>query len=312
MYAVFDRQSARPPPCIATCKTPWTDPGTVDNPGIGYESASSHLRAIRLAKYGANSCEAKAPSGLSSESHSGDLAEFYCGAILSDNTTGAFRGGGAVAYSRSDPNVSLAYAVQQWSPVNELPVVVVCYGSVENTEEICQLYGLDPKSEYSPAELIRELYCRDFADADRDGSDQPATCLQAITGDWCFVLFDAATQYLLAAQSAAPRAPLYWGCAADDGAVMFSTDPAVLPSLCGDVTEFPHSCFFENDGFQNPSYEYGNIFSFTRRSTLSSGTLKRTLQPIVRVDSADQICGINFRTMSGVDLCTMDTARCAV
>jgi len=272
------------------------------------------LRDIRRAKYGAHSPEANPPGGVSTNTHS-DFAEFYCGAILSDNTTGAFRGGGAVAYSRSDPNVTLAYAVQQWSPVNELPVVVVCYGSVTNTEEICQLYGLDSKIEYSPAELIRELYCQDFADADRDTSDQPATCLQAISGDWCFVLFDAATQYLLAAQSAAPLAPLYWGCAAEDGAVMFSTEPIVLPpqrspSACGGATEFPHACYFENDGFQNPTYEFGSIFSFTHRSSTSNtSALRRTLQPMLRVDSANRICGINFRTMSGVDLCSMDTAR---
>jgi len=54
---------------------------------IGYECASSHLRDIRRAKYGAHSPEANPPGGVSTNTHS-DFAEFYCGAILSDNTTG--------------------------------------------------------------------------------------------------------------------------------------------------------------------------------------------------------------------------------
>ena len=51
---------------------------------------------------------------------------------------------------------------------------------------------------------------QDFADSDGDASDQPATCLNCLEGDWCFVLFDAASQYLLAAQSATPLKPIHW------------------------------------------------------------------------------------------------------
>lgn len=303
---MFDRLSARPPECMDTVHTPWNDPGIIENPGIGYERASAHLRAIRKAKYGEKSSEAKPPSGVPGDVNESDMVEFYCGAVLNDATCGAFRGGGAVAYSRSDPSVSMAYAVQQLAPVNELPVVVVCTGAVSNMEDMCQLYGLDPTVEYTTAEFIRELYCRDFADSDGDASDQPATCLNCLEGDWCFVLFDAASQYLLAAQSATPLKPIHWGCAADDGSLLFSTEPAVLPRLCtskdsAGPTEFPHSCYFENDGFQNPSYEHGNIFSFTRRLAM-----KRALQPLLKVDSSNHICGINFRTQSGANLCSMD------
>jgi hypothetical protein len=41
---------------------------------------------------------------------------------------------------------------------------------------------------------------QDFADQYGDMSDQPATLLAALEGDWSFVLFDTASSYLLAAQ----------------------------------------------------------------------------------------------------------------
>jgi len=129
-------------------------------------------------------------------------------------------------------------------------MAVVFSGSITNEEEIRAMYGLPahPPGTQTPAELIRDLYCQvneaqrrhddgveeeegdrsleltcsvrrpgvplqDFADQYGDMSDQPATALAALEGDWSFVLYDTASSYLLVAQAANPTHPLHWGAA---------------------------------------------------------------------------------------------------
>jgi len=301
MFAVFDRDCARPPECLQSRKENYVDIGGRFNPGEGYERASHHLRSIRRLKYGSASPEAH-PLGALASHIGNDFEEFYCGAVLSKNTTGAFRGGGAVGYSKSAP-VTFAYAVQQCLPSLQLPVVVVCTGNVTNTAEVRALYGLPEVPDQSAANLVLDLYCSNFSDAYGDGSDQPATCLSVMEGDWSFVLFDAGQQYLLVGQSGKPRYTLQWGTARDDGALIISTEPEVLKVLCsshcGGPVQFPPGCYFENDGFMNPTYESGTIFSFSRPKS------RRSVKPVPRVDSHNLICGITFRTQSNTDLCTM-------
>mmetsp|Transcript_43032 Transcript_43032/g.80652 ORF Transcript_43032/g.80652 Transcript_43032/m.80652 type:complete len:309 (-) Transcript_43032:280-1206(-) len=302
MYAVFARECARPPPSFDTIKARWTDPAAHFNPGLGYERASYHLHEIRKLKYGTASLEARQAGPLSTNET--DFKEFYCGAIISPRSTGAFRGGGAVAYSRADPSVTMAYAVQKYEPVCDLPVVVVCSGNITNAVDLRSLYGLPEAPKKSPAENLLDLYCRDFSDAYGDTSDQPNTCLSVLEGDWCFVLFDAASQYLLVGQSVSPAHALHWGTAKEDGALLFSTEPSLLPTMCssanGGPIVFPRGCYFENDGFLNPTYECGTIFSLNRPKVC------RPVNAMPRVNSRNMVCGISFRSMSNTDLCTME------
>lgn len=59
--------------------------------------------------------------------------------------------------------------------------------------------------------MLRRLYNEGFQDAYGDDTDQPATMLAALEGDWAFVLFDSRNGYLLAARSTSGRARLFWG-----------------------------------------------------------------------------------------------------
>ena len=147
MFAVFDRDCARPPECLQSRKENYVDIGGRFNPGWepnrrpflsapapappstavaftffptkkrlkllvrhiqpiqqpayrlltsrnvlrcsreGYERASHHLRSIRRLKYGSASPEAH-PLGALASHIGNDFEEFYCGAVLSKNTTG--------------------------------------------------------------------------------------------------------------------------------------------------------------------------------------------------------------------------------
>jgi len=298
MFAVFDRHCARPPECLQSRKENYVSQG--GNPGEGYDRASHHLRAIRRLRYGTASPEARPLGALAHDGHAADFQEFYCGPVLSDHSSGAFRGGGAVAYSKSAP-VTFAYAT---GTDNQLPAVVVCTGSIKNTAEVRALYGLPEVPNQSAANLVLDLYCNDFSDVYGDGSDQPATCLSVLDGDWSFVLFDSGQQYLLVGQSGNPRHNLHWGTAQDDGALIISSEPEVLKVLCssnnGGPAHFPPGCYFENDGFLNPTYESGTIFSFNRPKS------RRPVHPVLKHSrSHNRICSITFRTQSNTDLCSL-------
>lgn len=294
---MFDRDCARPPSCLDASNAEWVDPATRWNPGEGYERASHHLHAIRKLRYGERNPEAHNFGPFHAES---DFQEFYCGAVLADHTSGAFRGGGAVAFSRSSP-VTMAWAVQQCEPAKQLPAVVVCSGKMTNAKEVRALYGLPDSPTATASQTLLDLYCKDFGDLYGDITDQPATCLSCLEGDWSFVLFDATDQYLLVGESNIPKYALHWGTAKEDGALLFSTEPELLPPMCssknGGPTKFPPGCYFENDGFLNPTYESGTIFSFNRPKA------KRPVRAMPRVDSRNHVCGISFRTASNTDLC---------
>lgn len=288
MFAVFDHDCARPPPCLDNSTAAAVDPEE------GYERALHHMNALKRLKYGEGHPELTSKNG-------GDFQEFYCGTLEADDTTRTFRGGGAVAFCQSEAQVTLAWAVQQWGPESsQLPCVVVCAGDVTNSQELRTLYGLPTEGEPSAAQMILDLYCRDFGDKDGDTSDQPATCLNNMEGDWSFVLFDAGDQYLLAGQSGTASHPMHWGTAKEDGALMFSTQADLVSELCSGPTHFPPGCFFQNDGFLNPTYDSGQISSFNHPMHA------RAVKPIPRVDSKNHVFGISFRTVSNTDLCAME------
>lgn len=292
MYAVFDREVARAPPAIA-----------FEGNG-GHETHEKHLRDIKASRYGPNyACNQEATRDWESF----DLRP----TPQLQSTPDVQNVGGALAFSHSS-DATLAYAVYTMPPFAEQPMAVVFSGSITNEEEIRAMYGLPahPPGTQTPAELIRDLYCQDFADQYGDMSDQPATALAALEGDWSFVLYDTASSYLLVAQAANPTHPLHWGAARMDGALLFSTEPEMLPWMCscesGRPSPFPPACYYENDGFLNPAYEHGNIFSFHRLKG------HRLVKPLPKVDSRQNVCGISFRTESNKDIAAMDTPGNAI
>jgi hypothetical protein len=74
-----------------------------------------------------------------------------------------------------------------------------------------------------------------------------------------------------------------------DGALLFATEPEMLPWMCscetGRPSAFPPSCYYENDGFLNPSFEHGNIFRYGGGSSQGGlrlrdrGVLRRVRRP---------------------------------
>ena len=75
--------------------------------------------------------------------------------------------------------------------------------------------GLPEQSlDEGPAHMLLALYVHGFADKYGDGSDQPATLIGSLAGDYAFILYDATNNYLLAARSVGGHCPMYWVSAA--------------------------------------------------------------------------------------------------
>jgi hypothetical protein len=53
---------------------------------------------------------------------------------------GKTSGGGALAFSKSS-DTTLAWAVYTMEPFNQMPMAVVCSGSITNAEDVRALYG---------------------------------------------------------------------------------------------------------------------------------------------------------------------------
>lgn len=99
-----------------------------------------------------------------------------------------------------------------------------------------------PGQDLTGAALVQHLYWSGFSDTEGDSTDQPATVLSAMQGDFAFVLYDAGAGYVLAARSSQGKTHFYWGLDADEHALVFATH---RPEAVGRLSDFPRGCFFE-------------------------------------------------------------------
>lgn len=187
-----------------------------------------------------------------------------------------------------------------------LQLSVVFRGQLNNVDEIRQLYRIpDTLCDDDPAQLLAALYSLGFEDKDGDTSDQPATCINSLEGDFAFLLFDESRRYLLVARDRNGAQPLYWGSVPEEGPLLFSSDLHGLKKTIdsGVAAEFPPGCMFESyeaassHAAEEAEYGWGNsnILRFTSAT-------KRHISTIPRVDSHGQVCGIVYRSQSGVEL----------
>eukprot|EP00740_Mantoniella_antarctica_P004824 CAMPEP_0181358832 /NCGR_PEP_ID=MMETSP1106-20121128/5744_1 /TAXON_ID=81844 /ORGANISM="Mantoniella antarctica, Strain SL-175" /LENGTH=304 /DNA_ID=CAMNT_0023471867 /DNA_START=302 /DNA_END=1216 /DNA_ORIENTATION=- len=226
--------------------------------------------------------------------------------------------------------------------VHVKPIAVVMHGRISNAQEMRELYGLPPAAlpavailsamgldveeeadggvmpppppaapNVEGAQLILDLYGRRFEDKDGDPSDQPATALTACEGSFSFVLLDSERDAVLIARSAESDShPLFWGTApsnpeddnggADDwdDSLLLSSDLAALDGPCGGAaTAFPRGAFYYCDN----SVDVGAI----QRLSMSVSRAKRRVQPLHKVNSSGQVCGLGFYTESGNDLAAL-------
>ncbi|GAQ88597.1 hypothetical protein KFL_004430020 [Klebsormidium nitens] len=280
MFAVIDRATARPPPPMDvsdSCAPEMRHKGedmpeeASGHPGLGYARELLTQRHMKNMRH-------ELPPHMKS------------------NVLELFVVGAAMAMDKKNPLVSYAEAT---SMDDDQKVLLVLYGKLENLGEIRELYDLLPPGEdpldfsatSESAELLMAMYLRGFVDAYGDCSAQPATCLDALQGDWAMVLYDASMEYLLVARDPGARAPLCWGTASETGALLFASDIRLLKNECGPgaaaASEFPAGCFFES----METDEYGHVRSYVRRG--------KPMRAIGRVDSHGQLCGTMFRVASG-------------
>lgn len=215
---------------------------------------------------------------------------------------GGFRmeSAGALCYATDAPISFAAAHSAAGTPV----AVVHCGESIGNVSEIRELYGLPVHADLrkdSSAQLLLDLYQKDFADAYGDDSDQPSTVMACLQGSFCFMLLDADRGYMLAARAGSESPPLYWGTSST-GALVFACDPDALAPLVtqpkGGPALFPADCYYES----STHADKGHVVGFTRRIN------RRELQPVSRVNSHGQLCGLGFHTQSGTDLSAMSVS----
>ena len=161
------------------------------------------------------------------------------------------------------------------------------------------------------AQLILELYDRRFEDKDGDPSDQPATALAACEGSFSFVLLDAERDAVLIARSMeSDTHPLFWGTAPSspeeamgdaqewDGSLLLSSDLASLDAPCGGAAVgFPLGAYYYCDD----AMDVGVI----QRLSTAVPRARRGVQPLHKVNSSGQVCGLGFYTQSGHDLASL-------
>jgi len=187
--------------------------------------------------------------------------------------------------------------------------VVLMEGAVTNGAELFELYDMDPASlpggaaaMPDGADLLVQLYGRGFADRDGDWSDQPATVLRAMKGDFAFVVYDPAAGYILAARSDTGRAHMYWGLDRREDTLVFATAQADAAPGVGHLSDFPRGCFFESQLVEGQGDS--NLATYVKE-----GPTGRALEATLRVDSRGHLCAMRFRTKSGVDLPIDDDDR---
>lgn len=217
---------------------------------------------------------------------------------------------------------------------------VVMNGHVGNAREMRELYALPPAEPTGPhfiakmdgsivppppspppshegAALILALYAKRFEDKDGDPSDQPSTALTACEGSFSFVLIDEEKDVVLVARSAeSDTHPMFWGTAPSnggedgtstdashasddwDGALLLSNDLAAIDVACGGAAAaFPLGAYYYRDA----SMDVGVI----QRLAVNCRGVKRRVNPLHRVNSSGQVCGLGFFTESGSDLASL-------
>jgi len=167
-------------------------------------------------------------------------------------------------------------------------LAVLATGEITNIEEIADLYSITPLPE-STADLLAVLYNQEFIDKDGDGSDQPMTAISSFEGSWAFIMYDADSEYFLAARSACGSHPLYWGTAATN------EDLVLVSSIEDGLTNFPAGCCFESHGDTT-----GDLENFTRHNPR-----RRPVNAFPSVDSHGHLQSLKYTTPSGHDLQSM-------
>ncbi|KAK9809075.1 hypothetical protein WJX72_008985 [[Myrmecia] bisecta] len=195
------------------------------------------------------------------------------------------RGGFALAGS----DVQLAE-----TDLNDSRVHVMFKGQISNMHEIYELYSVSeefrgPKPDF--ARFILSLYIEGFADVYGDWTDQPATLLGALEGDFACILYDSGMGYLLAVRSASAKEPLYWGL--DDAA----GDNLVISSAAGYLSAFPPGCAYESQVVPDGHPCKCRMVNFTRHTPAT-----RAVETLSKVDSHGHLCGLMFKSKSGRDL----------
>eukprot|EP00884_Botryococcus_braunii_P020242 jgi/Botrbrau1/6901/Bobra.67_3s0020.1 len=168
-------------------------------------------------------------------------------------------------------------------------VTVVFRGKVFNIQEICSLYnGLDNCS-WNEAELLLALYQQGFTDTYGDCSDQPATLMSCLEGDFACLLYDSSREYFLAARSASGKVPLYWGTD------MLEGDNLLVSTLAGHLSPFPAGIIFES--------QKGGGMGRSRVLNMRGQTPNaRRVQLLSKTDSHGHLCGLKLKSGSGRDL----------
>ena len=186
-------------------------------------------------------------------------------------------------------------------------VTVLFLGEISNQAEVASLYGAElDDGGADEAALVLDLYLRGgggFCDVDGDASDQPATALAALAGDFAVVLLCARPPracggsggvHVIAARSRDARSapPLFWGLDAGGAVVMLSTTAA------GSLQPFPPGCYWETaptpDAVGHPA---GVLADYTRFSPSA-----RAVTATPRVDSKGRLAALSYHSKSGKNL----------
>ena len=182
-------------------------------------------------------------------------------------------------------------------------MTVLFLGEISNQAEVASLYGAELDDE---AAVFLDIYLRGgggFCDIDGDASDQPATALAALAGDFAVVLLCARPPracggsggvHVIAARSRDARSapPLFWGLDAGGTVVMLSTTAA------GSLQPFPPGCYWETAPTPGAvGHPAGVLADYTR---FSPSTRAVTATP--RVDSKGRLAALSYHSKSGKNL----------
>jgi hypothetical protein len=189
---------------------------------------------------------------------------------------------------------------------------VQCYftgSELDNAAEMRELYNLSPANYDSAfdvnnsAQLLLDLYCSGWADEFGDSSDQPATALSSLQGEFSFVIVDTSnTRAVLIARSSDTAPEIFWGTASG-GALLVSFHAVALEGLCErpagtGAAPFPGGSYFagSDSGAEAAS---GQLVAFRRP------ILHRGVHTVHTVNSSGALCGLGFFTQSGTELSSM-------
>jgi Aluminium induced protein len=177
---------------------------------------------------------------------------------------------------------------------------VACYfaGSIENRDEMREMYNLpcgnydSAKEEHNNAQLLLDLYLAGWNDCYCDNSDQPATALSALSGEFSFAVVDTSNARAVLLSRSSNTAPgMWWGTAAG-GTLLVSLSPHALEGLCErpagtGAAPFPGGSYFlGSDSGSDPAS--GQLVAFRRP------ILRRGVHTVTRVNSHGALCGLGW------------------